>query len=75
MTVKEKIEEMISSANKDMFKGSMKIILGDLTMAAGLKMFGDGIQKAERNATLIDVVKVMKDAFDEDTLNKPWKGD
>lgn len=75
MTVKEKIEEMISSANKDVFKGSMKTILGGLTMAAGLKMFGDGIQKAERNATLIDVVKVTKDAFDEDTLNKPWKGD
>lgn len=75
MTVREKIEEMISSADKDMIKGSVKTIFGGLVMAAGLKMFGDGIQKAERNATLINVVKGTKDAFDEDTLNKPWKGD
>ena len=75
MTVKEKIEEMISSANKDVFKGSMKIILGGLTMAAGLKMFGDGIQKAERNATMMNVFEATKDVFDEDTLNKPWTGD
>lgn len=75
MTVKEKIEEMISSANTDVFKGCMKTMLGGLVMAAGLKMFGDGIQKAERNATLMNVVEATKDAFDEDTLNKPWKGD
>lgn len=75
MTVREKIEEMISSANNDKFKGCVKTMLGGLVMAAGLKMFGDGIAKAERNATLVDVVKGTKDAFDEDTLNKPWKGD
>lgn len=75
MTVREKLEEMISSANKDMIKGSVKTMLGGLVMAAGLKMFGDGIQKAERNATLVDIVKGTKDAFGEDTLNKPWNGD
>lgn len=75
MTVREKLEEMISSANKDTFKGGVKIILGGLTMAAGLKMFGDGVQKAERNATMMNVFEATKDAFDEDTLNKPWNGD
>lgn len=75
MTVREKIEGMITSANNDKFNGCVKTMLGGLVMAAGLKMFGDGIQKAERNATLIDVVKGMKDAFDNETLDKTWKED
>ena len=75
MTVGEKLEEMISSANKDMLKGCMKTMLGGLVMAAGLKMFGDGIQKAERNATEIDIVKAIGDGFDDKILDKPWKGD
>lgn len=75
MTVREKIEEMISSATKDVIKGSVKTIFGGLVMTAGLKMFGDGIQKAERNATLINVVKGTRDAFDSETLDKTWKGD
>lgn len=75
MTVGEKLEEMISSANKDMIKGSVKAMFGGLVIAAGLKLFGDGLTNAERNATMSDVFKVSKDAFDEDTLNKPWKGD
>lgn len=73
MTVREKIEEMISSADKDMVKGSVKAIFGSLVMAAGLKIFSDGIQKAERNATVMNVFDVTKDTFDEDTLNKEWK--
>lgn len=74
MTVREKLEETISSADKDMIKGSVKAIFGGLVIAAGLKLFGDGITNAERNATMIDVFKATKDAFDEDTLNKTWKG-
>lgn len=73
MTVREKIEEMVSSADKDMVKGSVKAIFGSLVMAAGLKIFSDGIQKAERNATVMNVFDVTKDTFDEDTLNKEWK--
>ena len=73
MTVREKIEEMISSADKDMIKGSVKTIFGGLVMAAGLKMFGDGIQKAEKNATMINIFKGMKDGFDDEDLNKNWK--
>lgn len=75
MTVREKIEETISSADKDMVKGSVKAIFGGLVMAAGLKMFGDGIQKAERNVTLVDVFKGTRDAFDSETLDKTWKED
>lgn len=75
MTVREKIEEMISSADKDMIKGGVKAIFGGLVMAAGLKMFGDGIQKAERNATIMNVFEVTKDAFDSETLDKTWNGD
>ena len=74
MTVREKIEETISSANKDVFKGCVKTMLGGFVMAAGLKMFGDGIQKAERNATLVDVFKGTRYAFDSETLDKTWKG-
>lgn len=75
MTVREKIEEMISSADKDMIKGSVKAIFGGLVMAAGMKMFGDGIAKAERNATIRDVFEVTKDAIDSETLDKTWKRD
>lgn len=75
MTVKEKIEEMISSTDKDMVKGCVKTIFGGLVMAAGLKMFGDGIQKAERNATMMDVLEGIKDRSDSETLDKTWKED
>lgn len=68
MTVREKIEGMITSANNDKFKGCVKTMLGGLVMAAGLKIFSDGIQKAERNATVMNVFDVTKD-----TLNKEWK--
>lgn len=73
MTVREKIEEMISSADKDMIKGCVKTIFGGLVMAAGLRMFGDGVQKAERNATMINIFKGMKDGFDDEDLDKNWK--
>ena len=73
MTVREKIEEMISSANNDTFKGGIKAIFGSLVMAAGLKIFSDGITKAERNATMSNVFEGIKDGFDDDDLNKNWK--
>lgn len=73
MTVREKIEEMISSADKDVVKGSVKAIFGSLVMAAGLKMFSDGITKAEHNATMSNVFEGIKDGFDDNDLNKNWK--
>ena len=73
MTVREKLEAVISSADKDKLKGCTKMMFGSLAMCVGLKMFGEGVAKAERNSIVGLIARETKESLEEETLNKTWE--